>query len=335
MKRITALLPLFLLLFSASPMFVVQANEKVGYSVQAELAESQLDRNLSYFDLRVKPNQEQKLAVTVYNLEEEEITIRSAIYNASTNSNGLIVYEEQEKTDSSLKQPITELVTLEEEEFTVQAGESKTVTAILETPQEEFNGVKLGGIYFEKEPEEQEAEQGVTIQNKYAYVIGLKLSENDQEIVPKLGLVDVQSQLVNHRPAVVARIQNSQPLLMEDVTIKAKVYEENSSKSIRETKQEGIQMAPNSTMDFVIDWNNEQLQAGTYQLKITATAGKNEWKWQEQFSISKEDEVINDNAVGLEDSTPNFVGWYITGILGLLVIILFLITYIRRLKKEK
>lgn len=141
--------------------------------------------------------------------------------------------------------------------------------------------------------------------------------------------------LVNHRPAVVARIQNSQPLLMEDVTIKAKVYEENSSKSIRETKQEGIQMAPNSTMDFVIDWNNEQLQAGTYQLKITATAGKNEWKWQEQFSISKEDEVINDNAVGLEDSTPNFVGWYITGILGLLVIILFLITYIRRLKKEK
>jgi len=333
MKRLTKLLPLFFLLFSLLPVSSVKAEERVGYSVQAHLPENQRDPSLSYFDLRVEPNQEQELNVTIYNHENEEITVRATIHNASTNSNGLVVYEEQEEMDPSLHNPITELVTLEEEEWTIPAGESETISAKLEMPDESFDGIKLGGFHFEKVPEEIEAEEGVTIQNRYAYVIGMQLSENDQEVAPNLELLSVEPQLVNHRIAVVAQVQNEQPVLMGNITIQAQVYEENSDEPLREIEQTDIRMAPNSTMDFVMDWNNQALQEGHYRVDMSATDSENTWEWQEEFTISEEAETLNEEAVEIE-SSQDYSNWYIAGIVALASIVIVLLIYIGRLKKK-
>jgi len=223
-KRVTMLVILLLLSFSVNPLFIVQADENVGYSVQAELPDNQLDPSVSYFDLRVEPGQEQELQVTVFNHENEEITVRTVVYNASTNRNGLVVYEEQEEIDESLKTPISELVTFEETEWTIPAASAEVITATLNTPEASFDGIKLGGLHFEKVMEDTGAEEGINIQNKYDYVIGLQISENDEEVEPALALASVAPELVNHRTAVVANIQNSQPVLMEDLHIEAKIY---------------------------------------------------------------------------------------------------------------
>lgn len=332
-KRVTMLVILLLLSFSVNPLFIVQADENVGYSVQAELPDNQLDPSVSYFDLRVEPGQEQELQVTVFNHENEEITVRTVVYNASTNRNGLVVYEEQEEIDESLKTPISELVTFEETEWTIPAASAEVITATLNTPEASFDGIKLGGLHFEKVMEDTGAEEGINIQNKYDYVIGLQISENDEEVEPALALASVAPELVNHRTAVVANIQNSQPVLMEDLHIEAKIYEEDETEPIQETEQNDIRMAPNSTMEFVIDWNNQPLQEGNYLLEMTATDGDQSWQWQETFTIDEEAETINESAVELEEEESAF-GWYWIGIAVLAAIIIFLLIYIKRLKKK-
>ncbi|RKQ34249.1 hypothetical protein D8M06_07655 [Oceanobacillus halophilus] len=55
----------------------------------------------------------------------------------------------------------------------VPTGDSKTVTGSLSIPKYPFDAIKLGGLHFEKVPEEEETTGGVNIQNKYGYVIGL------------------------------------------------------------------------------------------------------------------------------------------------------------------
>ncbi|GAB3806970.1 DUF916 and DUF3324 domain-containing protein [Virgibacillus kimchii] len=334
MKRITMILAVLLLSLSFHPVFIVQANdEQVGYSVQAELPDNQLDDTVSYFNLRVEPDQEQDLNITVFNHENEELTIRANVVNASTNSNGLVVYEAQEEIDSSLENPVTDLVTFEQEEWTIPPTSSKVITATLNMPDETFDGIKLGGLHVEKILEEEEAEAGVNIQNKYDYVIGLQLSENDGEVEPDLALTSVEPGLVNHRTAVVAKVQNSQPVLMEDVHIEAAIKKDGSQEPIQEMEQSNIRMAPNSTMDVVIDWNNQPLRAGDYELNMMATDGANKWEWQESFTIHEEAESLNESAVELEEEESNFV-WYIAGMIVLLVIIIILLIYIRRLKNK-
>src|SRR5699024_5050182 len=129
----------------------------------------------------------------------------------------------------------------------------------------------------EKIPEEAEADGGVNIQNKYAYVIGLQLSESDEAVTPELNLTSVDPTLVNHRTAVVANLQNSRPALVENASIHARVFEENGTETIKEVQQDDISMAPNSNMDVVIDWKNEPLAEGNYRLELQASDETNEW----------------------------------------------------------
>ena len=44
---------------------------------------------------------------------------------------------------------------------------------------------------------------------------------------------------------------------------------------------ESGQFAPNSTLEFVIDWENQYLELGDYLLKLTAIDGNQKWSWDE------------------------------------------------------
>jgi hypothetical protein len=311
---------------------LIYADERVDFSVKAVLPKNQLDTGKSYFDLRMKPGQIQVIEVILYNNHpKEELLIEATINNATTNQNGLIVYDEEKDIDASLKTPVSEIVKFEEEEITIAAGESKTIKATISMPEEEFEGILLGGLHFQKVLQEEQATEGVSIQNQYAYVIGLQLSENDQLVKPELKFLSVESKLVNYRTAVQARIQNSQPVLMENIKVNAEVYKDKDSEPYKTSASE-IKMAPNSTIDYTIDWENERLQAGNYLLKLKMDDGTDQWEWEEPFTIGDEVKAINKEAVEVE--AANHQSWYLIGLAGSLLVILLLVLYISRLKKK-
>jgi|SRR5690625_1390528 len=316
------------------PLTGLAQDDHVGYSVQAHLPDNQLNDRHTYFDLKMEPEQKQQLSVVIYNNEKEDITVRTAVHNASTNSNGLVVYEEREELDPSLEVPLTDILTLEEDEVVVPAGKSKTVTGDLEMPEEEYDGIILGGFHFEKVMDEEESAEGVNLENKYSYVIGVQLTENDNEVLPELHLNSIKPELVNHRTAVVAALQNSAPILVEDLTISAKVFKKGEKEPLKEKKQEQINMAPNSTMNFTIDWENKALDPGDYILKMKATDQSETWEWEESFVIEKDDATaLNKDAVELDDDKVN--KWIVAGIVILIIIIAALLFYIWKLKRQQ
>lgn len=333
-----AILPFLMIIMISS--FIVPlsafANDDVGYSVQAQLPDNQLDNNQTYFDLQIEPGEEQQLKVTIYNNEHEDITVRTAIHNASTNSNGLVVYEEQEEIDQSLIVPLTDILTLSQEEVVIPAGKSKVITADLKMPEESYDGIILGGFHFEKVMDEEESTAGVSLQNKYAYVIGVQLTEtdNNNEVLPDLHLQSVEPTLVNHRTAVVVNIQNSEPVIVRDLTIKAEVYKQGEDEPLKEKEQEQIHMAPNSNMNYTIDWENKPLDPGEYNLKIKATDQSNTWEWEKSFVIEKDAaKFLNKNTVELDDD-PLSMGM-ITSIIILVIIIVALLFYIWILRRKQ
>lgn len=307
---------------------------QVGYSVQAILPENQKDPNVSYFDLQVVPGQQQELQVEIFNHENTELTVEVTPTVSSTNRNGLVVYEEQEAMDDSLMHPLPDLMEMESNTITVPAAETEVITLRLTAPEKSFDGVILGGLHFEKVPDEdtESSSEGVSIENRYAYVIGVQLSQTDEVIEPELNLKAIEPSLVNYRTAVIAQIQNPQPLLMGGVHISAQVFEAEGTEPIKESTMEDVSFAPNSTMDYVINWDNQYLEPGDYRLEMTAVDSEENWEWSEPFTITEEASLLSEDAVELEEGPFDPTILYV--IIGVLIVIIIgLVIYV--LKKGK
>ncbi len=331
------ILVLLLLLLYPFNLSAVSANdETVGYSVRAIIPENQLNREVTYFDLRVEPNQKQVINVEILNSSQEDIEIDIHITNPITNSNGLIDYTNVEaKPEESLKIPIIEIATVEEKTVSIQAGKSVILPIYLEIPKEEFLGIILGGIYFEKKMDKDEGKkkEGVQITNKYSYVIGLKLKESDREVEPDLLLKSVKPALVNYRTAVIAKIQNSAPTIAEKLAINGILYN-SKGKEVRRIEVENYRMAPNSSMDFVIDWEKKELKPGKYTLSMHANSGMQNWDWEDEFTIPKEQaQLLNEEAI--EINKDYSLAIYLGFSLIVLILLSIIVWLVRRNKQLK
>lgn len=264
----------------------------VNYSVQAVLPEENQNPDVSYFDLLVEPEEELELKLLIHNSGEEDIEIDISFVDASTNRNGLIIYEENEEADASLENPLSEFVTLEENRVTVPAGESKEISAELIVPEEEFDGVKLGGFKFQEAPvdpeDEEESSGGIQIINEYAYTIGLMIRQNDEEVTTELEMLSLESDVENHRSAVRVNLQNPTPTIIRNLDIIAEIYDDSNDTEVLSSTLENASFAPNSNMNFYIDWQEEPLDPGEYRLELSASNDEYEWEWIEDFTIEED-----------------------------------------------
>lgn len=338
MRKFVLLVTLFLMGVLLYPS-LGHAEKSMGFSVKANIPENQIDKTLTYFDLKMEPNQKQEITLTVSNSGEEKATIIISPNIAMTNQNGVIDYSKGKgKIDSSLKNPITSIIS-KEQEVTLEPKETKEVPFTLKMPAEKFDGVILGGFYISKKEDgeiSKEKEKDVQIKNKYSYVIGLQLRENTNEVKPVVKLNHIKPALLNYRTSVTANLQNTKATIIRDLTINAKVMKKGSSKILHETSKKNLSMAPNSNFDFPINWDNKSLDPGTYTLNMLAQSGSDKWEFTKDFKISsKESGNLNKEAVELEKSEPN---WFL--IIGLVagsvvLLILVIIFFIYRYQKKK
>ncbi|MEH7612575.1 DUF916 and DUF3324 domain-containing protein [Gottfriedia acidiceleris] len=314
----------------------VKAENNIDFSVKAIIPTNQIDHLKSYFDLKMSPGQKQDLKIEVFNNSKKEETIQGNITFATTNDNGLIDYTESNSKDAdkSLKYPLTSLIKEPQKEVVIPPGKSKVVSFSITMPKDEYDGVILGAAHFKKKIEETEKSsksESINIKNEYAYVVGIKLSENTKEVEPDLHLLDIKPKLVNYRTAIAATIQNSESSIVKDMSIDAQIFKKGSNKVLYSSKKAEMSMAPNSIFDYAIDLNNNPFEPGTYRLKMKAISGTQVWEWDELFTIGKEATDLNNKAVEIKN---NHFWYYIGGGLLLLIGIIWLIVFLKR-KKEK
>ena len=238
-------------------------------------------------DLLLEPGETEVLQVEIFNHEDEDINVNVTPATASTNQNGLIIYEAQDTFDESLQYPIADLVAMESYSIEVPANKFKVVDIQLDMPENLFEGFLLGGLRFQKElVEDDQNEESVQINNQYVYVIGLQVTEDeDQEAISNLNLTGIEPSLVNYRTAIIAKLQNNQPFILGNIDIEAEVYDANGQETIKTATLEAANFAPNSMLDFVIDWENQYLEPGDYRLKLTVSNDDDEWTWMSRLPL--------------------------------------------------
>lgn len=335
-KFITLLISaIFLFLFSPK---VIQADE-MDFSWEVKQSENQRDKTKTYFDLRVTPGEKENLEIELKNTSDKEITVVVETNTAVTNNNGVIDYGMKEpKLDKTLKYPFSTLAKTDPE-VTLKPKENKKITIEVDIPSEPFDGIILGGIRLsQKETGSNNKEQsGVQIENKFAVVIGVRLSENDKDVEPNMQLLDVKPGQRNYRNVILANLQNPQPRILSGITVIADVYAANNTTApLYHSKQEKLQMAPNSNFNYGITMNNKAFKPGKYLLKMTTQADGKEWKFEKEFEIkATEAKKFNEEAVELAEEPVNYTFYIIMGIIVLIIIVVIVVGLIIYSKNKK
>lgn len=319
------------LLFSPTISFAETENN-IGFTIQAVIPENQVDKEQSYFDLRMSPSQEQIIYVQVINSSSEDIVFKLSVNQAYTNSAGFIDYADPDiEKDESLKYDISDIASYDSK-VEVKANSSVSVPITLKMPSETFDGVIMSGIQVIKESSQ--SSEGIS--NKYGYVLGLILRETDNEIKRELNLISVKPAVSFSKTSVVARLQNPTMDAYGHLKYEAIVTNKKTGEVEREVSYDNnMQMAPNSFYDFAIDWNNEALVAGEYTLDLVVSDAKeNVWEFSEDFIITKKEaKEINKVTVDKLAEKDN-ISIYVIALGAVLVLAIVILTIII-VKKRK
>lgn len=289
----------------------------------------------------MKPSQQQKLSVVITNQTKKTQRFQVRVNQAITNENGVIDYSQSQPTlDSSLKTGIKDIFAKQSlPTVTVPGNRSKTVSLQVKMPAKKINGMILGGINVQKlSNTDKKAKKGVMINNRFAYVIGLRLREASVDVAPNMNLLAVEAGQTNSLNQVKAQLQNPEPGIMSNLKVKAHVTKQGDSKVILKNEKSNMAMAPNSNFKYAIPWGNTQLKAGTYTLTLDATAkGGYHWHFVRNFTITQKQLNKLANKFN-QPQQKSYFWWFVGGgliILILLAIILYLLWKNRRNRNEE
>lgn len=285
------------------------------FSVETEIPENQIDKTKTYFDLMMKPDQEQILKVRAANSTDENLVIDVSVKSATTNSNGVIEYGESlTALDKSAPADLSEIIQLKD------GGESVELPAKSEKVDETKDKQKANT-------------NGLAIENRYAYTVAVLLRENETVVQPELSLEKVEPTQRNARSVISATLLNHEAAYLQSMKVTANVKNKKTNNVILEKEQEDMQMAPNSIFNFPIPYEENEMEAGTYVLAMTVEGSGKKWQFTKEFTISKEEaETFNEKDVTVKKTESKLIYLLIGLLILLLIICLFIIL---RLKKQK
>lgn len=310
-KRVISLVSL---LFCLLVPLVVHADEKdqvgsfsqtVGFRVEPVPSEHQVDSKVDYFYLKEKPETQDKVKLKLINTDNQSKKIVLSLNNASTNSNGLIVYE-QAKAEKTVKMPVTQLAQLSEQEVEVPARTSKEVEITVKTPAQPFSGISLGGIVIQEKPK---VSQKSGISNLYSYTVGLVVTESEQPQLyghTDLKLSSVKAEVRNGYKVIEAKILNPAPAIFNQAEAEGEIRD-SKGKVLYRQQLSHVGIAPQTVFPLSFDTGKSELQAGNYLFKGKVKAAGKEWDFEQKFKITKSKaHVLNEMAIN-KYYLPNYI----------------------------
>lgn len=339
MKRKNLFLILITMVLGVLLTIPVSASE-LSFGVEANLPENQVDKGVTYFDLNLKPSTTQTVTVTVTNSSKDQVKIEPEVNTATTNLNGTVEYQKVAKKnlDTSLKYSLADYVKPVEKTVVLNGKQTKKIHLKITMPKEKFNGVMAGGLRLQDKNQEvsknAKKKKGTTVQNEYAYLIGIVLQQNTKKVLPDMKLASVKPGQVNLRNVINARLRNVKATYLNKLSVNAKVTKQGNSKVLYRQKRTNMQMAPNSVFNYGLQLNGQSLKAGRYVMNITAKSKKQTWHFKKTFTITREKAAkLNAKDVSIKkDYTWIYVS---VGVLIILLLIAIAFWLSRRKLKAK
>lgn len=342
-KKVNAYKSIFLLGFYICifSFFIVPTignaeNSTLNFYVTPEFPDSQVEGSDAYFDLNLSPGSKEKLSIKLQNASDKPIKLKITAHTAYTNVHGVVEYgKDALNRDPTLVNSIDDLIE-PSDIVELSEKETKTVSVTLKMPKEQFEGLLAGGLRIseivdEKEEAEPEGE-GVAINNEFAYIIGVVVSNTRTSIQPDIDLVDVFADQLNYRNIISASLQNFTSTFINHLEVDATIQKEGSDEILYSANQDQMQMAPNSTFNFPISLEGDRFRSGNYLLKLKAKSGEEKWEWEKSFKITAdESRKLNKQDVTVDKR----MDWWWILTLCLLFILIRLLIYIYMEKSNK
>lgn len=333
-KKYSIYIVLFLsfCLFSFPKESLADDSSNLGYTVSAVLNGKQIDPGKSYFYVQTQPNEEQVLKVKVKSTQKEPIKLKIYATNAFTGDGGTIEYTEDKKLlDSTLTQPIGDILKVETPSLTVENYDEKEATFKLTPPKESYDGVKMGALVFEIDDSDSKEQ----VSSKFSYRIGLITSESgdDYKDSKTLNLIDAKSTIKRGKKMILTTLQNPEPKILSNLELTAEVRQKGSDTVLKKKAVEDYMLAPNSHFDFEMDWGTEAVRAGTYVVTITATNGYDDWKFEKELTITGEQAKKMNDESSFKIITPTWLK-IVTVVIFLLTVLITVTLVVRRKKLE-
>lgn len=314
---------LMLCLVGGEPTFAAVPGE---FGVKVILPENQVQKDIGYFDLLVTPTMTQTLEIVLINHADKSRKFAVRVNPAMTSAGGTIDYSQSNKTlDETVPFDISEVVTLEKEIYEVPAASELVIPLQVKMPNKTFSGRVLGGIHVVPESTEQQASEGVSLNNKIAYNLAIVLQENTNPVAKNLKLLSGNAEEVNGRAKLQFLMQNPTGTIINELVFSSKIYYEEQL-FIEYTSSKYL-VAPYTNFPFNIDLGEESVQAGKYRAEIQAASEESQWNFSYDFEVAKQQaNAVNKNLVyPIFDNTGNTqLILLILAIIGAVLIIIVL-----------
>ncbi|MGC6770473.1 DUF916 and DUF3324 domain-containing protein [Enterococcus sp. LJL51] len=312
----------------------VQAESLDSFDALPHFTESQTNKELSYFDVKLEPEQKELLVVTLVNKSDKPLTLKASFNRAVTNSAGVIEYSGINKdTSTSAPYDIEKLVKLSTEEITLEPQQTKDITLDITMPKEKFAGVLAGGIYLEALSDEKV--EG-NVKNVFSREIAVLIRSDGTETEPDLSIETAKADQVNYRNVIEVGIENKAAVYIKNVAIEYSVLLDG--KEVLQGKKEKLSIAPNTLFPFRIPFSGEEFGAGEYTVNISVATDKKQWKGSPTFTIDgKEAADFNDKDVTVKKSGFD-IPWSTVSLAAVLLILAVVTALVinknKKLKKE-
>jgi len=333
MKIIKIIITILMIALVVMPYNVsAAAQNEAGFYVSAMIPSNQIENGLSYFDLRMEPEQVQKLEVEIVNESDTQIKVKAEAVSASTNRNGIIDYKTPDIRDKSLIYPFTSVAKVETPDIAIPPNSTKTAVITLIMPEKYYDGVILGGLVFTRQDEVKTGDEFVTVNNIFSYVIGVKLSETDTALSPNFEVTEIVPKVINYQPVFLHGVRNTEPVIIKGMNVDIYVKDLNGKVHAQINKVD-IDMAPNSVMPLRVEPIEGKIAPGKYISEIQIEYNGETYSYGDEFYISgvsaKEtnSSAVKVTSVTENDSTYIIMLGFILALFVIIVILLFLLVY--------
>ncbi|OTN75502.1 hypothetical protein A5886_000572 [Enterococcus sp. 8G7_MSG3316] len=318
-----------MVLFIMQPKVGLAEESGLDFYVTPVFSDHQVEGSLSYFDLNMPAGESDMLQLTIQNASSEPIQVQVTPHTAYTNVHGVVEYgKDAEEPDTKLTYALDTLIETSEV-ITLAGNETKEIEVPIHMPEASFEGFLAGGLRIAEVKEEAEDEvkdvEGVAINNEFAYVIGVVVSNSRDSIQPDLELLDVFADQLNYRNVISATIQNYTPTFVNRLAVDATIQKVGDTEILYAASAEQMQMAPNSHFRFPISLEGDRFQSGDYLLTLNATSGEEEWSWEQTFTIEADEaRGLNRQDVTIDSS----LNWWMVGSIILFTLLMLLSVYL-------
>ncbi|MFD1486130.1 DUF916 and DUF3324 domain-containing protein [Lacticaseibacillus baoqingensis] len=310
----------------------VQAANGASFTVEPTLTAQQVGGNTGYFNMKLAPNQQNTLKVTITNLTAKPKTVRVVPTNAGTSAGGQLSYDPGMPRDDSAAYRFTALlVNRQAQTVKLAPNAAKQVTYTVKMPAKPVTGQILGGLHVQDTADYAQPGTGVAIVNRFAMVVAVQLQSTATMVAPDLKLLTVKPGVQSNRAAILAKLQNPQPRLFNHLKIVAKVTPRGQADPVVKRTSNNLSMAPNSHFTYGI-YSDQALTAGKYTLILKATAHQWHWQFKRHFTITAQQAATTNRKAHLK--VERHIPWTLIIIGALVVVILVLLVLLLKRRRS-